>query len=320
MDGGPHQIINPGSSWKPYFTINQQASTLWYHPHIMGTTGEQVYKGLAGLFFIEDDISKSLDIPKEYGVNDIPLVVQDKRFTREGDIPYNLNMRDLMDGFLGDTVLINGAIEPQLDVKNEMLRLRFLNGSNARNYLFRFSGNKEFYQIASDGGFLEKAVELRELFLAPGERAEILLDLSDYSVGDKVTLRDADFILMTINIAEDSNTDMLIPKELVEIDDYNKDEILRSREFVMSGMGPMVAINGKQMNMDRIDERLKLDELEEWVITNDSSGMGGMSGMGMMNSVAHPFHVHAVQFRIIERNSFKNGSILKWLERLGSID
>ena len=82
----------------------------------------------------------------------------------------------------------------------------------------------------------------------------------------------------------------------------------------------MVAINGKQMNMDRIDERLKLDELEEWVITNDSSGMGGMSGMGMMNSVAHPFHVHAVQFRIIERNSFKNGSILKWLERLGSID
>ncbi len=121
MDGGPHQVVDPNTTWKPYFTIDQPAATLWYHPHLLHKTGEQVYKGLAGLFYIEDENSKKLDIPKEYGVNDIPLVIQDKRFTDNGNIPYDLDMRDLMNGFLGDTVLINGALNPQLDVKSEVI-------------------------------------------------------------------------------------------------------------------------------------------------------------------------------------------------------
>lgn len=296
MDGGPHQIIDSNTTWKPYFTIDQPAATLWYHPHLLHKTGEQVYKGLAGLFIIEDDKSKELDIPKEYGVNDIPLVIQDKRFTRNGNIPYDLDMRDIMDGFLGDTVIINGAINPELDVKNEVIRLRLLNGSNARTYDFNFSDNSKFHQIASDGGFLKESVEMTNVSLAPAERAEILLDLSDYNVGDKIILRDYDYNLMTINVVEDSNKKMEIPKNLVEIDDYNKDDIVRSREFVMSGSGHMVNINGKQMNMDRIDEELNLGELEEWIISNDSSGMG------MMSSTPHPFHIHGIQFRIIERN------------------
>ena len=97
MDGGPHQVVDPKSSWQPYFTIDQPAATLWYHPHLLHKTGEQVYKGLAGLFYIEDEKSKELNIPKEHGVNDIPLVVQDKRFTQDGQIPYELGMRDVMD-------------------------------------------------------------------------------------------------------------------------------------------------------------------------------------------------------------------------------
>ena len=296
MDGGPHQVVDPNTTWEPYFTIDQPAATLWYHPHFLHKTGEQVYKGLAGLFYIDDESSERLDIPKEYGVNDIPLVIQDKRFTNNGNIPYDLDMRDMMNGFLGDTVIINGALNPQLDVKSEVIRLRLLNGSNARTYELNFSENNEFYQIASDGGFLEESVKMNVVSLAPAERAEILLDLSDYNVGDKITLRDANYNLMTINIVEDNNKDIDIPKKLVEIDDYNKDEIVRSREFVMSGMGPMVTINGKQMNMDRIDEKLNLNELEEWVIRNESSGMG------MMHSTPHPFHVHGAQFQVIERD------------------
>lgn len=300
MDGGPHQVIVPNTTWEPYFTIDQHAATLWYHPHLLHKTGEQVYKGLAGLFYIEDENSKKLDIPKDYGVNDIPLVIQDKRFTDNGNIPYDLSMSDLMNGFLGDTVLINGAINPELDLKNEVVRLRLLNGSNARSYNFNFSDNRKFYQIASDGGFLEESVEMNVVSLAPGERAEILLDLSDYNVGDKVSFRDDNYDLMNIKITEESNKVIKIPKELVKVEDYNRDEIIRSRVFVMSGMGPMVTINGKQMSMDRIDERLKLGELEEWIVINDSSGMGGMR---MMNSTPHPFHVHGVQFRIIEKNA-----------------
>ena len=79
-DGGPHQVIEPGALWKPEFTINQQAATLWYHPHAMGLTGEHVYRGLAGLFIIEDEISETLPLPRNYGVDDIPLIIQDRRF------------------------------------------------------------------------------------------------------------------------------------------------------------------------------------------------------------------------------------------------
>lgn len=297
MDGGPHQVVDPKSSWQPYFTIDQPAATLWYHPHLLHKTGEQVYKGLAGLFYIEDEKSKELNIPKEHGVNDIPLVVQDKRFTQDGQIPYELGMRDVMDGFKGDTVLVNGAIAPELDVKSEVVRLRLLNGSNARAYDFNFSDNLAFYQIASDGGFLENSIEMHEVSLAPAERAEILVDFSDYNTGDKVVLRDGSYEVMTITITEESDSSSSIPEELVDIVQYDRDDVVTTRDFVMSGMGPMVAINGKQMDMDRIDEYLNLNELEEWVVTNESAGMGMMSG-----EMPHPLHVHGVQFQVIERN------------------
>ncbi|MGB3161477.1 MAG: multicopper oxidase domain-containing protein [Carnobacterium sp.] len=256
-----------------------------------------MYKGLAGLFYIEDENSKKLSIPKDYGINDIPLVVQDKRFTKDGDIPYELSMRDTMDGFMGNTVLINGAVSPELDVKNELVRLRILNGSNARSYDFNFSDNASFHQIASDGGFLEESVEMTNVILAPAERAEILVDFSEYKVGDKVTFRDAENNLMTINIVGNSTKKVDVPKKLVEIPKYDKNKISHSREFVMSGSGPMVAINGKQMDMNRIDEEINLNELEEWIVSNESSG-----GMGMMSSSPHPFHVHGAQFQITERD------------------
>ncbi len=315
MDGGPHQEISPNSTWTPEFTIDQPAATLWYHPHLMNTTGEQVYKGLAGLFYIEDDNSKSLDIPNDYGVNDIPLIIQDKRLTADGQIPYQLTMADQMDGFMGDTVLINGAISPQLAVKNEVIRLRLLNGSNARSYRFNFEDGNEFYQIASDGGFLTESIPLTDLVLAPAERAEILLDLSSYEVGDELQFRDVENQLMTIQVTETSETTSNIPQELVEIVKYNREDAVRTRDFVMSGAGPMTAINGKQMDMERIDEYLKLNELEEWIVTNDVSNpmgpgnrmnergpMGNQGMMGGMHASPHPFHVHGAQFQIIERN------------------
>ncbi|MDZ7835294.1 MAG: multicopper oxidase domain-containing protein [Alkalibacterium sp.] len=296
MDGGPHQVVDPNTSWQPYFTIDQPAATLWYHPHLLHKTGEQVYKGLAGLFYIEDEHSKELDIPKEHGVNDIPLVIQDRRFSDDGEMPYDLSMRDVMNGFLGDTVLVNGAIAPELDVKNEVVRFRLLNGSNARSYDFNFSDRSAFHQIASDGGFLEKSIEMNELSLAPAERAEILVDLSEHSVGDEIVLRDGSYEVMKINIVEEATDSSSVPEALVDIVEYDREEVVNTRRFVMSGMGPMVAINGKQMDMDRIDEHLNLNELEEWVISNDSAGMG------MMSDTPHPFHVHGVQFQVIERN------------------
>ena len=304
MDGGPNQVIDSNTTWSPSFVIDQPASTLWFHPHVLHKTGEQVYKGLAGLFYIEDEFSDSLNIPKDYGVNDIPIVVQDKRFNDRGEINYNLDMMDSMHGFMGDTAVINGAINPQLEVKNEVIRLRLLNGSNARAYDFNFSDNAEFYQIASDGGFLSESVPMTQVSVAPGERAEILLDLSEYKLGDMLTFKDSNANLMTIKITEKIKSNQKIPKDLVEIEEYDLNDVVRSINFVMSGMGSNVSINGKQMDMNRIDETLNLNELEEWVITNEGHG-NGMGMGGMMGSGPHPFHVHSVQFRIIERNGKK---------------
>ncbi len=177
-DGGPYQIIPPNKTWKPSWRINQLASTQWYHPHLEGYTGEQVYKGMAGFFLINDEISKSLDIPKTYGVDDLPMVIQDRRFDENAQFLYlNKGDFDKSGGMKGYTILVNGRPIPILNAPAQVIRLRILNGSNARIYNLGFEGDIQFYQIASDGGFLEKPVPLTRVLLGPAERAEILLDL-----------------------------------------------------------------------------------------------------------------------------------------------
>lgn len=93
MDGGPHQMIEAGATWEPYWTIEQPAATTWYHPHLHGKTAQHVYRGLAGLFIVEDEESKKL--PSEYGVNDIPIIIQDKLFKGDGSFNENIDMTPL---------------------------------------------------------------------------------------------------------------------------------------------------------------------------------------------------------------------------------
>lgn len=298
MDGGPHQEVYPGQVWEPNFTINQPAATLWYHPHLLHKTGEQVFKGLAGLFIIDDDNSDNLAIPNDYGKNDIPLVVQDRRFTRDKQFDYDIGMRDMMTGILGDTILVNGAIQPNLDITEAKIRFRLLNGSNARIYNFHLNNNDSFLQIGSDGGLLVSPVELTQLELSPGERAELIVDFSKYTIGDQIKLRSDDFDVMSFKIKA-LDKDTTIPKKLVSIDRIPEQQATVKRRFDFQGMGPMVNINGKQFNIERIDEKLELNATEIWEITNSASGMGGM---GRMGNVAHPFHAHGVQFQILERN------------------
>jgi FtsP/CotA-like multicopper oxidase with cupredoxin domain len=188
MDGGCHQIIPAGGEWNPHFTIEQPAATLWYHAHTMGQTGLQVYKGLAGLFIVDDEVSQNLNIPKDYGINDIPLVIQDRRFAEDGSLLYMTEPDDIDVGMQGDTILVNGVVSPVLELSTVKMRFRILNGSNAKVYTFKLSDNSSFTQIASDGGFLESPLELKTLRLSPGERAEIIIDFSNYSVGDAFRL------------------------------------------------------------------------------------------------------------------------------------
>lgn len=185
-DGGPHQQIESGGTWTPRFRVLQNPATFWYHSHLLHRSGPQVYMGLAGLIIVEDDDSRALGLPGEYGVDDIPLIVQDRRFSANGELSYLSLYDDTVKGMHGDTILVNGTLRPLLNPPARLVRFRLLNGANARTFTFAFSDRRQFHQIASDGGLLRAPVPMDSLELAPAERAEILVDFGD---GSEVVLQ-----------------------------------------------------------------------------------------------------------------------------------
>ncbi len=187
-DGGPQAEILPGKQWTAQFVPDQPASTCWFHPHTHGKTGYQVAMGLGGLLILEDDESAKLPLPKTWGVDDVPVILQDKLLDEKGQIDYRLNMMTAAMGWIGNLMLTNGAIYPQHIAPRGWLRLRFLNGCNARSLNLTTSDKRPLYVIASDGGFLPEPVKLSEMPLLMGERFEVLVDASDGKPFDIVTL------------------------------------------------------------------------------------------------------------------------------------
>ena len=132
MDGHPRYVIEPQESYVYEFTVNNRAGTYWYHPHPHQRTGGQTYFGLAGMFIIHDDEEAAFDMPQ--GAYDLPLVIQDRTFNADNQLVYVNNMHQIMQGYFGDTVLVNGRPNYTQSVATRAYRLRLLNGSNARTY------------------------------------------------------------------------------------------------------------------------------------------------------------------------------------------
>ncbi len=290
QDGGPHQGILPGESWNPSFMVDQPAATLWYHPHLMGNTADQVYYGLAGLIYIDDEISSELAIPKDYGKNDYPLIIQDRSFKRDGNFDYRTSMMGVMPG---DLILVNGTVDPYLNVNREPVRLRILNASNSQNFYLRLSDGSSFQQIASDGGFLGSPLTKADLFLAPGERAEIIVDFSTIDRGS-LALLNGNRAILDFNLSGPaSNGRVEFPQSLRAPSEIPIGTNPKTRVFVLQSMGLNGTINGQYFDMDRIDEEVNIDETEIWIIRNIG---------GMMQPGGHPFHVHGTQFQVMARN------------------
>lgn len=188
VDGGPHQIMAPGESWTAPLSIDQPAATLWFHPHMYPATAEQVIKGLAGLLLVDDDESSTLGLPDTWGVDDIPLILQDRRFEANGDFFHRFNLAAVTVGYVGDTALVNGAEYPVAKTARAWLRLRVLNGSNARSYRLTASDDRPMFVIGSDGGLLAHPVQLTELTVHAGERYEVLVDARNGEAFDLLTL------------------------------------------------------------------------------------------------------------------------------------
>jgi FtsP/CotA-like multicopper oxidase with cupredoxin domain len=303
MDGGPHQRIENGDTWQAQFTIMNEAATFWYHPHLMDKTGEHVYHGLAGLFIVKDPQSEPT-LPDQYGIDDIPLIIQDKVFNADGSFNYSGDSN----GVKGDHFLVNGAVTPIFNAPAQFVRFRILNGSNARIYNFGFSDNRQFYQIGTDGGLLENPVALTRLRLATGERAEILVDFSGQEgsqvglvsfsseldninpIWNNNALDGSTIDIMSINVSSVSaNPITALPESLASIQRLQASQANRTRSFTMN-MGLFgMTINGLSMELDRIDQTIKLDDIEIWEITTDSD-------------LPHPFHIHDIQFLILSRD------------------
>ena len=188
VDGGPQGIILAGGKRSVTFTPDQRAATCWFHPHQHGKTGRQVAMGLAGLVLIEDEEIRKLMLPKQWGIDDVPVIIQDKQFSADGQVDYQLDIMTAAVGWFGDTLLTNGAIYPQHAAPRGWLRLRLLNGCNARSLNIAASDNRPLYVIASDGGLLAEPVKVTELPMLMGERFEVLVDVSDGKAFELVTL------------------------------------------------------------------------------------------------------------------------------------
>ncbi|MGE7788623.1 multicopper oxidase family protein [Lysinibacillus sp. NPDC096259] len=293
VDGGPYDILKPGEEKEIEFEVTQEASTLWFHPHPHGKTSEQVYNGLAGLIYIEDNHSKGLGLPNDYGENDFPLVFQDKSFDDKKQLNYNAVKNE--DGTIGDTLLINGTLNPKLTVNKEKVRLRLLNGSNARNYTFKLNSGDSFLQIATDGGFLNEPVTLKEITLTPSERAEIVVNFSQIKKVNNLALINEDgTVLLPFEVTDQNGVNSKVPEKLNDFSLADKELTLPiTKKLELFGMMNMVTINGKKFDPERIDFTQKQEVTEVWEIYNKPDMMGGM---------IHPFHIHGAQFKIISRD------------------
>lgn len=293
MDGGPHQPIAPGETWSPTFTIAQAGATLWYHPHPHGQTEHQVYAGLSGLFILDDSDTTHPDLPQKYGIDDLPLIVQDKSFDDDAQLVVDDSGNEI--GTLGRTILVNGVVGAVHTVTSRHTRLRILNASTARTYNFGFSDRRSFELIATDGGLLHGPLSLTSVRLSPAERAEIVLTMTP---GSTVTLRSTPpdlgrvaapvafggtdtFDILRFHAADTLARSATLPVILASFG-LRESQVSRTRSFELSGR----EINGARMDMSRIDTMVALGSTEVWQVLN-------------RNPFPHNFHIHDVQFEVL---------------------
>ncbi len=311
MDGHPKDVYASGSSYNYVLPIQQRAGTYWYHPHPHEATARQVFMGLAGMFIVKDAEEALLNLPS--GDAEIPLIIQDKRFAG-ASLDYSPTDDEIMTGYLGEQIFVNGIFSPYVNVSKGWARLRLLNGSTARVYNLALSNGLPFHVIGSDGGLLATPETATTIMLAPGERADVLVDFSSLTIGQELFLvsnkyskydlqgRQA-FSIIKFKVNDNAPAGFTLPTTLSMITSIPTSASVKTRIFDIAamiggegghgGMGRH-SINGKIFDMERIDETVEASTTEIWEFDN------------MMGDEIHPMHIHGVQFQVLERMGGRN--------------
>ena len=334
MDGHPTDSIAPGANYPYDFTVNNRGGTYWYHTHANHLTAKQAYGGLASFFIVEDDddlrLASALDL--KLGETDLPLVIQDKRFNAAGELVYQPTSIEKMMGYLGDIVLVNLTPNAYLEIAPRIYRFRCLNGSNARIYKLAFMrGNEQLaYQvIGTDGGLLDRSYAVKEAFLAPGERLDVLFDASQLHQDDAVFLKSLAFdtmendgmmAMMGSSSGMSGNNSMDRSHGSTRLDDGLEFNLLKlvvtkaasaprplpsrlsqvqpidikgaSQRTVQIEMGHMRwLINGESFRMDAFPIDAKRNTVEVWDLQNAKQSM------------PHPMHMHGFHFQVLSRKN-----------------
>jgi blue copper oxidase len=317
MDGGPHTSILPNAIWSPQFTVMNNAASYWYHPHLHLKTAVQAIKGADGMIIVRDPAEAALALPRRYGVDDFPVIVQSIQFDSVNQ-PKPRGMED-------STLLVNGTLKPYVILPAQVIRFRLLNASGERTFNFGFTGNRHFKMIATDGGLLASSYDTTRIRLSPGERAEVLINLSGLT-GQSLylmsyaselpmgvqggpdmnmpppnppmhsPLNGVDFNILKINVVGITPGAITsIPATLVPFTPYpavnaNMTRTIRMTATEMMSMDGPFYFNNNTFDMMRVDYVIPLNNVEIWKLVNT-------------NMVAHPFHIHDVQFNILDRNN-----------------
>ena len=334
MDGHPKDAVPPGGEYTYEFDVIDRAGTYWFHAHPHRRTGPQIYFGLAGLLLVSDPEEQALDLPA--GDYDLPLVIQDRAFDRSNQLRYETGggMMGGRDGFLGDRVLVNGRPNFALAVAARAYRLRLVNGSNSRIYRLGWDDQTPLTVIGTDCGLVAEPLKRPFVMLAPGERIELWADFGRWRVGSEHRLLSLPFadrqfggvmgggmmgstappngsqlMVLTVRVERAAAGEATLPHRLGAIGHEDAGDAVnagRPRRFTVARRHMTWTINGRVFEMDDVadDEIVRLNALEVWEFENPVDGMGMMGGMGMGSmAMAHPIHIHGVQFRVLDRQS-----------------
>ncbi len=296
-DGYPTDWFVPGQARRQTYPNRQDAATLWYHDHTMGIERLNLYAGLFGMYLLRDEHELALGLPS--GDFELPLVLSDRLLTEQGELYYpvsGVSDAPWVPEVFGNAMLVNGTLLPRHDVRARRYRLRVLNAANGRFFRLSLRGQRPFLQIGSDQGLLAAPVTQTSLFLAPGERADLIIDFAGLG-GSSLELMNDTLPLMRFDVAAgQERDDSRVPAILREVPRTPESSASTTRVLTIDEYSDCVAepmlmlLDGKHWH-EPVSEKPRLNSTEIWSLVN-------------LTEDTHPIHLHLVRFQILDRRPF----------------